>query len=122
PAPSSTRYLMTIIDRRTAVTAVGLFLLGSCAGPTSPEIPPGAVPLDPLPVYAEWWKEVQDRSGIWRDVGHVRWFLVPGGLFWSERDLALSSGRWIPDGRIFIAEGWEGDPRTVKHEMLHEIL
>jgi len=102
-----------------------LLLLASCDLPTSfgAEIPSGAVPMDPVPeVYSKWWRDVMRDAGIQRDVSHVRWFTVRGGMFWSERDGAMSAGRWIPDGRIYIAEGWELNEPTVKHEMLHELL
>lgn len=99
-------------------------LLAACSEITGakPEIPSHSVPFDPPAVFEQWWVEVQAASGIHQRHDRVRWFLVRGGLFLSEREKALSSGRWIPDGRIYLAEGWERDEANVKHEMLHELL
>lgn len=104
---------------RSHLTLVALLLSG-CAG-ESPLVPEGAVPLTPPTIYMEWWDEVEGELGSGRDESRVRWFVVRGGLF-PSRDGEPTSGRWIPDGRIYLAEGWELDENTVKHEMLHELL
>lgn len=97
-----------------------LILLAGCGD--EPLIPENAVPFDPPEYYEIWWYQVENRVGLGRPERDVRWFLVPGGLFESREEGANSAGRWVPDGRIYIAEGWQTSDRTVKHEMLHEIL
>lgn len=100
--------------------AIALLWLAGCGG--GPLIPEGAVAFDPPANYADHWARAMRESGIERDVSRVRWFLVPGGLFATRDAREQASGRWIPDGRIYLAEGWENDELTVLHEMLHELL
>lgn len=106
--------------RRITLLTLALLLAG-CSDLLGPDIPDHTVPMTPPSVYATWWAEVEAEAGLDRPAREVSWYLVRGGLFRS-RDGTPTSGRWIPDGRIYLAEGWELFEPNVKHEMLHELL
>lgn len=107
---------------RIVTALLVLVALAGCSSPVGPEIPDGAVPFDPPAVYATWWDEIMHQASIQRDVSRVRWFLVETGPWESARYGGATHGAWVPDGRIYLADGWEEWENLVKHEMLHELL
>jgi hypothetical protein len=65
---------------------------------------------------------VQTCSGLLGDFAEVRWFIVPQSLFPCRE--GMCSGVWVRPHSIYIAEAFLSGVRfrTVKHEMLHELL
>lgn len=78
----------------------------------------GRVPFDPPRIYAEWWSATEacsERSG---DLSEIEWFLATSIVV----DGGLARGAWVDPHRITIVRGFEDDDRTVRHEMLHDLL
>jgi hypothetical protein len=119
------------MSRRTSTlgpTAALIAITLTCAGcrdftaVAAPELPAGAVTLDPLPDYVSWWSTVERCAGRKADVSRIHWFSIPGrtsfvyhdgqydGYWWSEVHWILLAGDKVENGMI------------VRHEMLHDLL
>ena len=75
-------------------------------------------PFDPPPVYATWWDATRSCSGIDGAFGRITWFLASG----ITGDGLVARARWSPPHEIVVVRGYETDERTVRHEMLHDLL
>jgi len=78
----------------------------------------GRVPFDPPQIYAAWWGATEacsERSG---DLAEIEWFLATSIVV----DGGLARGAWVDSHRIIIVRGFEENERTVRHEMLHDLL
>jgi hypothetical protein len=51
----------------------------------------------------------------------VLWFMVPGQTF-PDRNGNTAWGEWVEPHRIYIAQSQLNVERTVRHEMLHDLL
>lgn len=97
--------------------------LGSAVVLTSCELPSalskvGVEPYDALPEYEGFWATTEvcsERSG---DLGLIRWFRATS----ISAGLGRSQGLWEPPHDITVLRGLEEDERTVRHEMLHDLL
>jgi hypothetical protein len=82
--------------------------------------PEGDVPLDPPPVYREWWAKTEACSGRKGNFERVRWSVIEGRSFpCSSGECA---GHWRTDHHIFLAGDWAMDEMDGRHEMLHDLL
>ncbi|MGH7719008.1 MAG: hypothetical protein ACREON_09230 [Gemmatimonadaceae bacterium] len=96
----------------------GLLLMAACSTPTAPEWPAGAIPFDPPPAYAQWWKAVEGCSGRAGGFERVQWYVVEGSSFNGNQ-----VGLWMRDGhRIALASWHVKTQRVVQHEMLHDLI
>jgi hypothetical protein len=82
--------------------------------------PEGDVPLDPPPIYREWFAKTEACSGRTGDFDRLSWSVVEGHSFpCSSGECA---GHWRTNHHIFLAADWVMDEMVVRHEMLHDIL
>ncbi|MGH7508753.1 MAG: hypothetical protein ACREMZ_04715 [Gemmatimonadales bacterium] len=82
--------------------------------------PEGDVPMDPPPVYREWWAKTEACSGRGANFDRLRWSVIEGRSFpCSSGECA---GHWRTDHHIFLASDWIMDEMVVRHEMLHDLL
>jgi hypothetical protein len=82
--------------------------------------PEGDVPLDPPPIYREWFAKTEACSGLTGNFDRLRWSVVEGHSFpCSSGECA---GHWRTSHHIFLAGDWVMDEMVVRHEMLHDIL
>lgn len=108
------------MGRRSAparlVWAAGL-LLGLTGCGFDPE---GDMPLDPPPIYREWFAKTEACSGRTGDFDRLRWSVIEGRSFpCSSGECA---GHWRTNHQIFLAGDWVMDEMVVRHEMLHDLL
>ena len=82
--------------------------------------PEGDVPLDPPPVYQEWWAKTQACSGLQGDFGRLRFSVIAGRSFPCSS--GQCAGHWRNDHHIFLASDWAMDEMVVRHEMLHDMI
>ncbi|HEU4682658.1 MAG TPA: hypothetical protein VFS51_12970 [Gemmatimonadales bacterium] len=98
------------------VWAVGLLVaLAGCGF-----APYGDEPLDPPPIYREWWAKTEACSGRTGNFDRVRWSVVEGRSFSCSS--GECAGHWRTDHHIFLASDWVMDEMVVRHEMLHDLL
>lgn len=112
---------------RRAARARGALLLAlcldsACRVATEPSFPSNAVPLDPPPVYRLWWNIVEGCSGVSRDFGAVRFYVVPGQATLTAGG-ETANAYWFSSGdRIVVAGPNEFEGPVLRHEMLHALL
>jgi hypothetical protein len=118
-----------IAAARAAVAMLGVAAVG-CEVPTAPR---GAV-LTPPTVFAQWWLEVEQCSGVTGDQSRISWYVVPcetgeAGFKCDVTPEGLCAGEWRAPHEIqlagpnrFFQVGYVDDEWTVKHEMLHDLL
>ena len=105
---------------RSLLLATALPLLAACQDGLAP-LPAGAIPMEPLPVYAEWWRMTEQCSMQSGDLSRIEWFEVPGEFRFPAGDLGEVSG--LQSGnRIVLAGLGKKDGALVRHEMLHAII
>jgi hypothetical protein len=75
-------------------------------------------PFTPPAVYASWWTATESCSDRTGRLNAITWYLA-GGI---SGDGAVARGRWSEPHEIVIVKGYEADPKTVRHEMLHDLL
>jgi hypothetical protein len=82
--------------------------------------PQGDVPLEPHPVYREWWAKTEACSGRTGNYDRITWSVIEGRSFpCSSGECA---GHWRTSHHIFLASDWVMDEMVVRHEMLHDLL
>lgn len=86
----------------------------------NPFVPLDATPLSPPAIYAELWQQVETCSGLTSDWRRIDWFAVPTEQFATPEGWAM--GRWQPAHTIYLSDAGQRTYRTVKHEMLHDLL
>lgn len=101
-----------------ASTAAAGALLAACGSLGFEAGVDDRAPFDPPPVYATWWDATRTCSGIDGAFGRITWFLASG----ITGDGLVARARWSPPHEIVIVRGYETDERTVRHEMLHDLL
>ncbi len=75
-------------------------------------------PFPPPDVFAIWWRATEACSGQTSSLNAITWYLASG----ISGDGAVARGRWSAPHEIVIVKGYEADPKTVRHEMLHDLL
>jgi hypothetical protein len=95
-------------------------LLGCCGcGTTIVETNAHNVrPFAPLPVYAEWWSQLQVCSARVASMDRIEWFMADG----LTQNGALVLGKWEEPHRITVLANQIESESVVKHEMLHDLL
>jgi len=78
----------------------------------------GKTPFSPPIVYADWWSATETCSGETGRLDAITWYLADGIV----GDGAVARGRWSEPHEIVIVRGYEDDEKTVRHEMLHDLL
>ena len=82
--------------------------------------PEGDVPLDPPPIYREWFAKTEACSGRTGNFERISWSVIEGYSFpCSSGECA---GHWRTNHHIFLAGAWAMDEMVVRHEMLHDII
>ena len=107
------------MERKTTARlfwALGLLaMLGSCGFD-----PVGDMPLNPPPIYREWFAKTEACSGLTGNFERLRWSVIEGHSFpCSSGECA---GHWRTDHHIYLASEWSMDEMVVRHEMLHDLL
>ena len=92
-----------------------LLLLGGCNVD-----PANDVPLDPPPIYREWWVKTQACSGLSGDFDRLSFSTIEGPSFSCSS--GQCAGHWRGDHHIFLAGDWAMDEMVVRHEMLHDLI
>jgi hypothetical protein len=108
--------------RRVMASFAAMTTFAACDRVTGPGLPAGAVPMEPLAVYADWWSMTQECSALGGDLGRVAWYVVPGVKAISYGGLRNVEGIWLDGNRIVLAEGSVRNGQLVRHEMLHALL
>ena len=78
----------------------------------------GRTPFTPPEVYLEWWQSTStcaNQSGSFEDLA---FYLAD----WITGDGSVGRARWSAPHDIIIVRGYEADSKTVRHEMLHDLL
>src|SRR3712207_6361615 len=96
--------------------AVGLLAIVSGCG-FDPE---GDVPMEPPPVYREWWAKTEACSGRTGNFDRLRWVVVEGHSF--PFSSGQGGGHLRTDHHNHPAGGLVMDEMVVRHEMLHDLL
>jgi hypothetical protein len=127
---SSVLPLAAIAAARVAVALIGV----GAAGCETPTAPAGAAALQAPMVFSQWWREVEQCSGLSGDIDRVSWYVVPcidgeSGFKCDVTQEGLCAGEWRAPHVIslggpnrFFPDGYVDDEWTVKHEMLHDLL
>ena len=71
------RRIVAALAARVFRAASLLFALQGCEDPSAPELPDGAVPLEPLAPYRTWWNLVQACSNLTGSYAAIRWYSAP---------------------------------------------
>lgn len=95
-----------------------LLLLAACSSLGVEAAIQGKRPFDPPPIYVDWWAATEACSGREGDFEAIDWFLAIG----IDADGVVARARWSPPHEIILVEGHEDDEKTVRHEMLHDLL
>jgi hypothetical protein len=82
--------------------------------------PEGDQPLDPPPVYREWWAKTEVCSGKTGNFDRLRWSVVEGYSFPCAS--GQCAGHWSSNHHIFLAGQWSMNEMVVRHEMLHDLI
>jgi hypothetical protein len=80
----------------------------------------GSEPLEPPPVYREWWVKTEACSGLSGNFDRVEWLVVPGYSF--ECSSGQCAGHWRRGHQIYLAAEWAMNEMVVRHEMLHDLM
>lgn len=108
--------------RRRPLNVLLTILATGCDGVTEPEFPARASAFVPPPVFAVWWKVVEQCAGRTGRFEDVSWFTVR-----NRGDVTIDNrpvdGAWFSSGnRIVLVSALASDDRLVRHEMLHALL
>ena len=103
------------------LAVLALPAINACSEITAPGLPDGAIPMQPMAVYARWWTLVEECSARSADFRGVRWYVVPG-VESMPTEIGNVQGMWLPGNRIVIAGQSVRHGPLVRHEMLHALL
>jgi len=96
---------------------VALLLTMACAGFLDVERQ-NTRPLEPLPVYPDWWSQISTCAGRSGDLGRIDW--------WQASSITVNKrivrGQWQQPHRITLVSFYIDSENVVKHEMLHDLL
>jgi hypothetical protein len=93
----------------------------ACGEIADPQLPSGAVPMDPPSVYSMWWRLTEACSGVNGDFDSVRWFQLTDVPQFAVRDTLYQSYWWANGNRIVIVGAKRLTGQLVRHEMLHAL-
>lgn len=92
-----------------------LLLLSACGFDVA-----GSQPLEPPPIYREWWAKTEACSGLTGEFDRIEWLVVPGYSFACSS--GECAGHWRRGHLIYLAEEWKMSEMVVRHEMLHDLM
>ncbi len=75
--------------------------------------------LNPPVEYLAWWDATVACAGQSGDVGRITWFVTANRFASPDGTVA---GWWEPSHTIYLAGLATNDEKTVRHEMLHDLL
>ena len=88
------------MERKTTARlfrALGLLaMLGGCGFD-----PVGDMPLNPPPIYREWWAKTESCSGLTGNYDRLRWSVIEGHSFPCSN--GECAGHWRTDHHIYLA-------------------
>ncbi len=109
-----------------------MFWIGLALGCVTATEPSGywvdRLTLEPLIVTGQivaWWSEVEECAGVEGSIDDVTFLRVTAPLDGPQFpcfDGQWCNGAWIYRDSILISDLLVGNARTVKHEMLHQLL
>ena len=105
------------LARVTLLVAATSIACEDTSGPNNVDMH-GLSKYDPPLVYLEWWKDIEECSGVEGDFSRVEWFLADSLVV--EGDFAL--GLWVSPHDIYLIRTVTSTSWVVKHEMLHDLL
>jgi hypothetical protein len=82
--------------------------------------PEGDVPMDPPPIYHDWWAKTEACSGLKGNFDRVTWSVIEGRSFRCAS--GQCAGHWDKNHHIYLASEWAMDEMVVRHEMLHDMI
>jgi hypothetical protein len=98
-------------------------LLAACRdGPTDPLLLVGAVEISPPAFYQGWWNLTEACSGRSASMSNVRWYVVPGVELFPLNGQLVSGYSEASSNLIVLAANVVDEGRSVRHEMLHQLL
>jgi hypothetical protein len=98
-------------------------LLAACGdGPTAPSLPVGAVEISPPAFYQGWWNLTEACSGRSASMSKVRWYVMPGVTLFDLKGQLVSGYSVASSNLIVLAANVVDEGRSVRHEMLHQLL
>jgi hypothetical protein len=103
------------VPARLVLAASLLMVLSACGFD-----PEGDVPLDPPPVYREWFAKTQACSGLKGNFDRLTWSVIEGPSFRCSS--GQCAGHWSKNHHIYLAGDWVMDEMVVRHEMLHDMI
>ena len=75
-------------------------------------------PLDPPPMYSDWWADLASCSGRSGDMTRIEW--------WQATSITVNKqivlGQWERPHRITLVDFYVENEDIVKHEMVHDLL
>jgi len=92
-----------------------LLLVGGCNVD-----PANDIPLDPPPVYREWWAKTEACSGLSGDFDRLTFSTIEGPSFSCSS--GQCAGHWRNDHHIFLAGDWAMDEINGAARMLHDLI
>lgn len=101
---------------RVGLTGIVALIAAGCSGDITTVT--DKTPMEPLPVYAEWWSATETCSQRSADMSRISWFTASS----IQSRESLGWGLWREPHEIVILRGFEEDEKTVRHEMLHDLL
>lgn len=109
-------------DRRARVGWLVILISAfACTGPVRPSDLSGIEPFVPLAGYRDLWTQVEGCSDSTGDFDRVRWYVTTETRAFEYRGQQLG-GYWFPSHEIVLGSGFIRDEKTIRHEMLHDIL
>lgn len=97
-------------------------MLGCATEPNLADYPSHEVA--PLPVYAEWWSEMEACSGLHGSMDRIHWFVYgdPAARTFPTQ-WGRAAGMYLRSERnVLLVAKAVGVRRVVAHEMLHALL
>src|SRR5262245_37234168 len=76
----------------------------ACSSSLEPtELPAGAQPFEPEPIFREWWRQMEECSAITGDYDAIHWYFVPGEDPFIAPPLDREViGYWDPSGSRIV--------------------
>lgn len=96
-----------------------VFVVLACSPPTG--VPDDFEPFEPPLVYRDWYAQVEACAERTGDFGRIRWYLVPGTGWYSERHGTYVNGLWTSGHKIYVAESYVFYEPLIKEEMVHDL-
>jgi hypothetical protein len=108
--------------RTAALIGCAVVLIGEGCTELMRPLPPNSERFDAPPVYSEWWRMIEECSGITGSLSSVSWYVVPGTRFISLPPYGeVGAYTEYTENRIVLSGESQMVGQIVRHEMLHEL-